>query len=76
MNCSVIDYYFNSFFSITFRAKIKLVFFYLAKKTWPYFPDPSYFIFSKSERNIFLSFFLPQEPPGWKVEAGSFCWGI
>ena len=58
MNCSVISSSISSFFSIILRAQTKFVFFYLTKKTWPYFPSPSSFSCSKSESYNFFSFLL------------------
>lgn len=58
MNCSVISYSLSRLFWIILMAQTKLVIFSLTKNTFPYFPWPSYLIFSKSEMENVLYFFF------------------
>ena len=54
----MISYSFIIAFYNIFNAQIKFVCFYRAKNTFPYFPVPNYFIFSKSSIEIGRYFFL------------------
>jgi len=58
MNWSVIYYSWSNFFSITLRAQINPVYFYLARYTLPYLPFPSYFNLVKSSTITFLGLVL------------------
>lgn len=54
MSWSVISYSWSSFFSITFKAQMNPVCFYLTRYTLPYLPLPSYFNLVKSSTVTFL----------------------
>ena len=57
MNCSVISYFINRLFSITFRAHMNPVYLSLTRDTLPYLPFPNSFILSKSWTLTFLRLF-------------------